>query len=165
MARAALSLHRPDEWPEALSVSQVAELLAIGRAAVIAAIERGELSAVAIGGQYRIAAESVWRLVPARSTPTGPKADGERRTRHRSRGPIGLAAAASPVYKSAGETYLPVGRGAGGAEPPRPSSIPILIDGVLIWSGGTGRGAIKADSTGGPRAKRSSARPSERRVR
>jgi excisionase family DNA binding protein len=47
-----------------LSVSQVAQLLAIGRAAVIAAIERGELSAVAIGGQYRIAAESVWRLVP-----------------------------------------------------------------------------------------------------
>ena len=32
-----------------------------GRAAVIAAIERGELSAIAIGGQYRIAAESVWR--------------------------------------------------------------------------------------------------------
>jgi excisionase family DNA binding protein len=47
-----------------LSVSQVAQLLAIGRAAVIAAIERGELSAVAIGGQSRIAAESVWRLVP-----------------------------------------------------------------------------------------------------
>jgi excisionase family DNA binding protein len=64
LARAALSLHRPDEWPEVLSVSQVAQLLAIGRAAVIAAIERGELSAVAIGGQYRIAAESVWRLVP-----------------------------------------------------------------------------------------------------
>jgi excisionase family DNA binding protein len=47
-----------------LSVAQVAQLLAIGRAAVISAIERGELSAVAIGGQYRIAAESVWRLVP-----------------------------------------------------------------------------------------------------
>ena len=47
-----------------LSVSQVAQLLAIGRAAVIAAIERGDLSAIAIGGQYRIAAESVWRLVP-----------------------------------------------------------------------------------------------------
>jgi excisionase family DNA binding protein len=65
LPRAALSLHRPDEWPEVLSVAQVAQLLAIGRAAVIAAIERGELSAVAIGGQYRIAAESVWRLVPA----------------------------------------------------------------------------------------------------
>ena len=64
MPGAALSLHKPDEWPEVLSVSQVAQLLAIGRAAVIAAIERGELSAVAIGGQYRIAAESVWRLVP-----------------------------------------------------------------------------------------------------
>ena len=64
MPAAALSLHKPDEWPEVLSVSQVAQLLAIGRAAVIAAIERGELSAVAIGGQYRIAAESVWRLVP-----------------------------------------------------------------------------------------------------
>ena len=64
MPGAALSLHRPDEWPEVLSVSQVAQLLAIGRPAVTAAIERGELSAVAIGGQYRIAAESVWRLVP-----------------------------------------------------------------------------------------------------
>jgi excisionase family DNA binding protein len=64
LARAALSLHRPDEWPEVLSVAQVADLLAVGRRAVIAAIERGELSAVAIGGQYRIAAESVWRLVP-----------------------------------------------------------------------------------------------------
>ncbi len=64
MAKADLSLHRPNEWPEVLSVSQVAQLLAIGRAAVIAAIERDELSAVAIGGQYRIAAESVWRLVP-----------------------------------------------------------------------------------------------------
>lgn len=28
--------------------------------------------------------------------------------------------------------YWPLGRGAGGVEPPRPSSIPILIDGVLI---------------------------------
>jgi excisionase family DNA binding protein len=64
VAQADLSLHRPDEWPEVLSVSQVSQLLAIGRAAVIAAIERGELSAIAIGGQYRIAAESVWRLVP-----------------------------------------------------------------------------------------------------
>jgi excisionase family DNA binding protein len=65
LAKARLSLHRPDEWPEVLSVAQVAELLAVGRRAVMAAIERGELSAVAIGGQYRIAAESVWRLVPA----------------------------------------------------------------------------------------------------
>ena len=60
-----LSLHRPDEWPEVLSVTQVAELFAVGGAAVRAAIRRGELSAVAVGGQYRIAAESVWRLVPA----------------------------------------------------------------------------------------------------
>lgn len=65
MPGAALSLHKPDEWPEVLSVTQVAQLLAIGRAAVISAIERNELSAIAIGGQYRIAAESVWRLVPA----------------------------------------------------------------------------------------------------
>jgi excisionase family DNA binding protein len=64
LASPALSLHRPDEWPEVLSVTQVADLLAVGRRAVTAAIERGELSAVAIGGQYRIAAESVWRLVP-----------------------------------------------------------------------------------------------------
>lgn len=60
-----LSLHRPDEWPEVLSVTQVADLFAVGTAAVRAAIRRGELSAVALGGQYRIAAESVWRLVPA----------------------------------------------------------------------------------------------------
>lgn len=64
MARTALSLHRPDEWPEVLSVTEVSSLLSVGRSAVVAAIERGELSAVAIGGQYRIAAESVWRLVP-----------------------------------------------------------------------------------------------------
>lgn len=64
MPRADLSLHRPDEWPEVLSVTQVAQLLSIGRAAVISGIERNELSAIAIGGQYRIAAESVWRLVP-----------------------------------------------------------------------------------------------------
>ena len=64
LARAVLSLHRPDEWPEVLSVAQTAGLLSVGRRAVVAAIERGELSAVAIGGQYRIAAESVWRLVP-----------------------------------------------------------------------------------------------------
>ncbi len=79
MPGAALSLHRPDEWPEVLSVSQVAQLLAIGRAAVIAAIERGELSAVAIGGQYRIAAESVWRLVPDEIRANWP--DGRWRTR------------------------------------------------------------------------------------
>lgn len=65
LARSALSLHRPDEWPEVLSVAQVAELLSVGRQAVVAGIERGDLSGVAIGGQYRIAAESVWPLVPA----------------------------------------------------------------------------------------------------
>jgi excisionase family DNA binding protein len=64
LPRAALSLHRPDEWPEVLSVTQVAQLLAVGRAAVISAIERNELSGIAFGGQYRIAAESVWRIVP-----------------------------------------------------------------------------------------------------
>ena len=48
-----------------LSVTEVSNLLSIGRSAVVAAIERGELSGIAIGGQYRIAAESVWRLVPA----------------------------------------------------------------------------------------------------
>jgi len=60
-----LSLHRPDDWPEVLSVSQVAELFSVGAAAVRAGIRRGELSAVAIGGQYRIAAESLWPLVPS----------------------------------------------------------------------------------------------------
>lgn len=65
MTKDGLSLHRPDEWPEVLSVTQVADLFAVGPAAVRAGIRRGELSAVALGGQYRIAAESVWRLVPA----------------------------------------------------------------------------------------------------
>jgi hypothetical protein len=60
LARAALSLHRPDEWPE-------------GRRAVIAAIERGDLSAIAFGGQYRIAAESVWRIVPEEIRATWPE--------------------------------------------------------------------------------------------
>ena len=64
MIKDGLSLHRPDEWPEVLSVTQVADLFAVGPAAVRAGIRRGELSAVALGGQYRIAAESVWRLVP-----------------------------------------------------------------------------------------------------
>ena len=64
MIKDGLSLHRPDEWPEVLSVTQVADLFAVGSAAVRAGIRRGELSAVALGGQYRIAAESVWRLVP-----------------------------------------------------------------------------------------------------
>ena len=49
LARSALSLHRPDEWPEVLSVAQVAELLSVGRQAVVAGIERGDLSGVAIG--------------------------------------------------------------------------------------------------------------------
>ena len=73
LAKAALSLHRPDEWPEVLSVAQVADLLAVGRRAVIAAIERGDLSAIAFGGQYRIAAESVWRIVPDEIRATWPE--------------------------------------------------------------------------------------------
>ena len=50
------------------------------------------------------------------------------------------AAGTNPV-----DRYLPPGRGVGGVEPPRPSWIPILIDGVLIWSGEMGRGAITTD--------------------
>jgi hypothetical protein len=40
--------------------------------------------------------------------------------------------------------YLPgPGRGVGrGDDPPRPSSMPIDVEGVLIWSGGRGLGAI-----------------------
>jgi hypothetical protein len=40
--------------------------------------------------------------------------------------------------------YLPgPGRGIGrGDDPPRPSSMPIDVEGVLIWSGGRGLGAI-----------------------
>lgn len=65
LARAVLSLHRPDEWPEVLSVSQVADLLQAGRQTIRDAINAGEIGAVRIGGhQYRIPAESVWPLVP-----------------------------------------------------------------------------------------------------
>ena len=48
-----LSLHRPDEWPEVLSVTQVADLFAVGPAAVRAGIRRGELSALYFFGPCR----------------------------------------------------------------------------------------------------------------
>lgn len=60
---------------------------------------------------------------------------------------------------SCARCYLPLGLGAGGVDPPRPSSIPILMVGVLIWSGGTGRGAIELHSIEGPEARRRFARP------
>ena len=64
MARAALSLHRPDEWPEVLTVSQVAALLNTGTHSVRNRIQSGEIDGVRVGGQYRVPAESVWSLVP-----------------------------------------------------------------------------------------------------
>jgi hypothetical protein len=60
-----------------------------------------------------------------------------------------VAQVAQETSRPAAAYWLPLGRGAGGVDPPRPSSIPILMVGVLIWSGGTGRGAIEMDSTEG----------------
>jgi excisionase family DNA binding protein len=60
-----LSLYRPEEWPEVLSVTQVAELLSITPSVVRRAIGTKQLDGVVVGGQWRIAAPSVWPLVPA----------------------------------------------------------------------------------------------------
>jgi excisionase family DNA binding protein len=60
-----LSLHRPEQWPEVLSVAQVASLLSISPSVVRRAITHKQLDGVLVGGQWRIAAPSVWPLVPA----------------------------------------------------------------------------------------------------
>jgi len=60
-----LSLYRPEEWPEILSTGQVGQLLGLANSSVRGMIERGQLDAVLIGSHYRVAAESVWELVPA----------------------------------------------------------------------------------------------------
>ena len=59
-----LSLYRPEEWPEVLSVAQVAHLLSVHPNVVRRTISRKELDGVLVGGQWRIAAASVWPLVP-----------------------------------------------------------------------------------------------------
>jgi excisionase family DNA binding protein len=60
-----LSIYKPQDWPALLSTDQVAALLFIGRGAVIAMLERGELSGIRVGHPWRIAAEAVWPLVPS----------------------------------------------------------------------------------------------------
>lgn len=59
-----LSLYRPDEWPEVLTTGQVAQLLGLANSSVRGMIERGQLDAVLVGSHYRVAAESVWGMVP-----------------------------------------------------------------------------------------------------
>jgi len=59
-----LSLYRPEEWPEVLATGQVAQLLGLANSSVRGMIERGQLDAVLVGSHYRVAAESVWPMVP-----------------------------------------------------------------------------------------------------
>jgi excisionase family DNA binding protein len=81
LTRAALSLHRPDEWPEVLSVSQVAQLLQAGRQTIRDQIISGRLDAIRVGNLYRVPAESVWPLIPdviRNQWPDGPWQDASR---------------------------------------------------------------------------------------
>ena len=59
-----LTLYHPEEWPEVLTTGQVAQLVGLHVTSVRALIERGQLDAVLVGTHYRIAAESVWPMVP-----------------------------------------------------------------------------------------------------
>jgi excisionase family DNA binding protein len=58
-----LSLHAPENWPEVLSTTQVAELLAIDRQTVLRMIDRDELPASRVGKVWRIAPEDIWPFV------------------------------------------------------------------------------------------------------
>ena len=59
-----LSLHAPENWPEVLTTTQVAELLAIDRQTVLRMIHRDELPASRVGKVWRIAPEDIWPFVP-----------------------------------------------------------------------------------------------------
>jgi len=61
---ARLSLHAPEDWPEVLTTTQVAGLLAINRETVRQMIERHELPAARVGRLWRVAPEDVWPFVP-----------------------------------------------------------------------------------------------------
>jgi excisionase family DNA binding protein len=59
-----LSLHKPQDWPVVLTVTQVADLLSINRETVLRMITRRELPAARVGKLWRIAPEDVWPFVP-----------------------------------------------------------------------------------------------------
>jgi excisionase family DNA binding protein len=73
-----LSLYEPQNWPELLSASQVAQLLHIAHTTVGRWCEDGTIEAVQLGrdrGVWRIPREAVWPLVPPSirvSWPEGP---------------------------------------------------------------------------------------------
>ena len=73
-----LSLYEPQNWPELLSASQVAQLLHIAHTTVGRWCEEGTIEGVQIGGSrgiWRIPREAVWPLVPPSiraSWPDGP---------------------------------------------------------------------------------------------
>ena len=74
-----LSLYEPQNWPELLSASQVAQLLHIAHTTVGRWCEEGTIEGVQIGrgsrGIWRIPREAVWPLVPPSiraSWPDGP---------------------------------------------------------------------------------------------
>ena len=68
-----LSLRAPQDWPEVLTTTQVAQLLAVERQTVIRMIDRGELRAARVGRLWRIAPEDVWPLVPPGTRETWPE--------------------------------------------------------------------------------------------
>ena len=62
-----LSLYEPENWPDLLSASQVAQLLHIAHTTVGRWCEEGTIEAVQLGrsrGIWRIPREAVWPLVP-----------------------------------------------------------------------------------------------------
>lgn len=59
-----LSLRAPQDWPEVLTTTQVAQLLGVRVPTVIRMIKRDELPASRVGHLWRIAPEDVWPLVP-----------------------------------------------------------------------------------------------------
>lgn len=59
-----LDVHKPQDWPAALSTTQVARLLGVHRDTVLVWCDSGRLAAVMVGARWRIAAEDVWPLVP-----------------------------------------------------------------------------------------------------
>jgi excisionase family DNA binding protein len=61
---APLDVHTPEDWPAALSTTQVARLLAVHRDTVLVWCDTGRLPAAKVGTRWRVAAEDVWPLVP-----------------------------------------------------------------------------------------------------
>jgi len=75
--RSRLSVYRPQDWPEMLTVTQVAQLLHVAPPVVRREIKNGRISATTIGGEFRIASAGVWEVagrIPAirAQWPAGP---------------------------------------------------------------------------------------------